>query len=686
MDIKELTELLVESSEQYNQAKYIPWWETDQEDANNFDEYQIIPESVISFVNTYVSECGKEELFTPVCRGGFTLFHLLVWHNFYDAVESLFRGGRADADAANLADHGGNGLTPFLLACARGNLAMAKLLLERGADSSLCDKRGMNAYHFLGYPGLEVLAEDPSCLERSVEQRAEIARLLTCDINQKNAEGLTPLEHLLSHDYNSGYTWPLAEIFLEKGAKIDYVDEDGNTLLMLARRNGHITAALQLMKRCPESLNAANKNGVTPLRHAADFRDEAMYFALLEHGAKPEPGVSLELFPLSQITSNVFCDVSDENRDALSMAMYLTEKLIAKMDPDDDDEIGELTELLHNALISDREGKLLDLCRDAGIDFTLPFYYNGEMLCLRDECLSAAYGISVLKKLEALGIDMNRAIIKGRTPANIIASSKKSRKRGAEGDDPFFGEAAGFFSRESMEQTDNNGRAAVHLAAENGHTAMLQVMIEKGVDINLTQDAPADAGATALHLACAGGYEDVVRLLIAAGADDTIANLNGETPAHYAVMQRGLGAGRKPEQTAGLLRELKNIDIPREDGRTPLMLLNSFGPDNELLSLFLKKGADVNHADQNGVTLLMLHTDKDIARELLQAGADINLADCGGNTALHYALEYGTEGDARYLIRKGADYNRLNNQGVTPAQMAAEKGLDIVLELMTDIR
>lgn len=683
MDIKKLTELLVESSEIYSQAKAVPWWEVDLEDGSIYFENTIFSKDTVEEVNACAAECAKEELLSPVGNAGLTLFHLLVWHNFLDAVEQMFRDGKADAEAVNLTDHKGHGLTPFLLACSRGNLAMVRLLLAHGADDSLCDKRGMNAYHFLAYPGFELLSMDSSCLEKSVEQRGEIARLLTCDIEQKNADGLTPLEHLLSNDYSSGYTWPLTEIFLDKGAKTGYVDENGNTLLMLARRNGHITAALQLMKRHPELLDVANKNGVTPLRHAADFKNRAMYFALLEHGATPDPEASLELFPLSQIASNIFCDVSGDNRDALSMAMYLTAKLISGMDPDDEDEMGEITELLHNALIADKEGNLLDMCRDMEIDFTAPIYYGGEMLCLRDECLSSAYGISVLKKLAALGVDMDRAVIKGRTPANIVASLNK---RSYEKDEAFFGEAALLFSRESMEQTDNNGRAAIHFAAEGGHAGMVKVMIEKGVNINLTQDAPGDAGTTALHCACSHGHEDVVRLLIAAGADDTLANLNGETPAHYAVLPKSFGRCLTTEQTAGLLRELKSINIPREDGRTPLMLLKDFGPDNQLLSLFLEKGADINHADQNGVTLLMLHTDKDTAKELLKAGADINMADSEGNTALHYALECLSEGDARYLIKKGADYNRLNNQGVTPAQLAAENGLDAVLELMTDIR
>ncbi len=683
MDIKELTELLVESSEVYNQAKCIPWWGISQEAADDFYEYKYFTPKIVEEVNTCVEECGREELLAPRGHGGFTLFHLLVWHNFYDAVEGMLRAGKADKETVDLTDYGGQGITPFLLACAQGNLAMVRLLLEYGANASFCDKGGRNAFHFLAYPVIEILAKNPTCLEQSVDQRGEIARLLTCDINLENDEGLTPLAHLLTCDCCSSYTWPLTEIFLEKGAKTDYVDEDGNTLLMLARRNGHITGALQLMKSCPELLDVENKAGINPVRHAVEYRNMAMYFALLEHGAAKVPDACMELFPLSQITSNAYSGISDDNRDALSMALYLTAKMITRMDPDDEDEVGEISELLHNGLIADKEGHLLDVCRDMKIDFTMPVYYRGEMFCLRDECLRAAYGITVLKKLLEMGVDMNGAVIRGRTPASIIAALEK-RRYGEE--EAFFEEAAELFSRESMEQTDHEGRAALHYAAERGHAGMLRVMIEKKVNINLTQDEPGDAGATALHCACARGHEDVVRLLIGAGADDTLANTDGETPAHYVVRENHLGGSFTAEQTAGLLKALKNIDIPREDGRTPVMLLKSFGTDNELLKLFLERGMDVNHADQNGVTLLMLHTEKDTAKELILAGADVNLADNEGNTALHYALECCSEGSARYLIKKGADYNRYNNQGVTPAQMAAEKGLDMVLELMTDIR
>lgn len=141
----------------------------------------------------------------------------------------------------------------------------------------------------------------------------------------------------------------------------------------------------------------------------------------------------------------------------------------------------------------------------------------------------------------------------------------------------------------------------------------------------------------------------------------------------------------KPEQRIALLKELKNLDIPREDGKTPFMMLQNISSAEEILTLFLDRGVNVNHRDHDGMTALMLYTDKDMAKELLRAGADIHMADNEGNTALHYALLDGSEEAARYLIKKGADYNRANNQGETPAQIAAEKGYEAVLELMVNL-
>lgn len=116
------------------------------------------------------------------------------------------------------------------------------------------------------------------------------------------------------------------------------------------------------------------------------------------------------------------------------------------------------------------------------------------------------------------------------------------------------------------------------------------------------------------------------------------------------------------------------------------MLLADIGDTEGLLSLLIDRGVDIDHADNEGRTLMMLDADKDTIKELLRAGADMNMADNEGNTVLHNVLKNGNVEIARYLIKKGADYNHPNNQGETPVQIAVEKGFNTVLELMTDIK
>lgn len=677
MDIKELTDLLVTSSETINQNRYIPWWEDDYE-AHTY-KYRLFKEEVVQAAEACLSECGKETLLTPVGRYGLTLFHLLVWHNFYNMVEHMLSDGRVEGEEVNMPDQKGYGFTPFLLACGRGNLAMVRLLLDHGADPAACDKRGMNAYHFLACPSFDGLMDDYSSNERSVEQRAIIARLLDLDVNQKDGEGLTPLVSMLSKSNNPNYTWTLAEVFLEKGADTGYVDEKGNTLLMMAIKNEHFTAALKLMEQCRNMINVADQNGVTPIQRATDYQLDALSLALTDHGASPLDTKPVNFDTLCEITNRAYGLVYDDKRDGLSLALYASKKLLKQVDMDDDEELEEIAYILGNALKTDPKCHMLDMCKDAGLDFSAPVYCGNETMCLRDKCIGIDCRSDSIKKLAELGVDMDKAVVDGRTPVYIIASMDRERDERREA---FFGEAAKFFSRESMEQLDNNGMSAIHMAVRNGHTGMLNAMIEKGVNVNLTEDKPAEAGVTPLHEACIYGHRDAIRLLIAAGADDTMKNLTGETPAHFAVMKKNRGEELTLEQRAELLKELRHLDIPREDGKTPLMLLPDLRASRELLSLFIEKGADVNHVNDEGMTIMMLTTDKDMVKELIRAGGNIHMADKEGNTVLHHALMHGNTETARYLIRKGADYNCVNNKGESPMQLAAEKGYDTVLELM----
>ncbi len=688
MDIKELTELLVQSVES-NRGKYVPWWEDDFE--NCMYRYDLFSKEDIHNVEECVKACDKSQLFEPVGSLGFTLLHHLVWLNFYSMVENLWDNPseKPAFEEINCTDGKGKDITPLMLACSRGNLAMAKLLMTYGADFTLCDWRGRNVYHYLASPSIKGMTNYYRCLENGVLQREAIAGLFEEGINKQDEEGMTPFV-LMLHESNANYSWALTDIFLEKGAQTDYRDENGNTLLHTAIYNHHMTAALRLMENT-DMVNQENKEGKTPMQIAIDYRNEGLCMALGDHGAKePWEKSRMPLNELSRITSNAFSQFSSQERDNISIALYLAGKLIRQVDPDDDDDMKCVEGILYSALLNDEKCRVLDLCKEAGIDFTTPVFFGGSVTCLRDCCLGGNYGVKTIKKLIELGVDMNEAIIQGRTPANIVASLRKRNMLSGQKDD-YFEKAAVFFTKESMEQVDNMGTTAIHQAVKNNHAEMLQVMIEKGVDVNLAEDAPAEAGNTPLHTGCIYGSAECVKILEDCGGDDAIQNVNGETPAHHAVMKKKFGGDLDAKQRANVLKELKNLDIARNDGKTPIMLLQyrDINTNMDLLPIFLEKGADVNHADNDGNTPLTLNAYnqcyKGVVKELVRSGANVNASDNRGNTALHYALQYGSQETARFLIKKGADYNYANNQEITPVQLAVEKGYDSVLELMSDI-
>ena len=709
MNENELIKLLVQSCES-NQNKYIPWWNTDKEHSRRYD---IFSREETEHVTEFVNQCGKETLITPVGSFGFTLFHLLVWHNFFDAVKLALEKGidvnkTITEGTGNFQDICTNA-TALMLSCYMGNPVMVKLLLEKGADASLCDKNGRNACHYLAKSYIKNLVIPYECRKQSISAREQIAELLSCDINAEDSEKMTPLEYLL-YGNDSNYSWALTKVFLQKGADIGRVDNNGNSLLITAIKNHHITAALLLMQN-KELLNKQNHEGQTPLHLAVQYRNTELCIALLDSkpenladktGMFPKDYVTehydktlreffqsgkIEPATLSRYISNAFAGYSSDRRDTISMALWLAKKLINEIDTDDDEEMENILGILYSGLLEDEKCQILDLCNEAGIDFVMPVYSGSSVTCIRDYCLGGNYGVKVIQKFTDMGIDMNQAVINGRTPANQVASLQKRNMLFGEKDD-YFEKAAEFFSAESMMQTDNRGVTAMHEAAKNNHLEMLQVMAKKGADVNITQDEPAGAGDTPLHLACSYGNAEVVKFLIEAGADDTIQNINGEIPAHYAVKKKRFREERKGEKIAEVLGALSSVDIADNNGTTPLMLLQYLDINTtiQVLPVFLEKGADVNHVNQNGDTALLIHTQyqcyKGTVKELVRAGADVNAVNRYGSTPLLEALRYGNQEVARFLIKKGADYHHADNRGITAAQLAAERGYDAVLSLI----
>ncbi len=78
---------------------------------------------------------------------------------------------------------------------------------------------------------------------------------------------------------------------------------------------------------------------------------------------------------------------------------------------------------------------------------------------------------------------------------------------------------------------DENGATLLHHASSNNQIAVMQHLIDSGIDLN----AVDNDGNTALHLAVSKGHIEAARLLLEAGASDIILNKAFDAPLHIIV-------------------------------------------------------------------------------------------------------------------------------------------------------
>ena len=108
--------------------------------------------------------------------------------------------------------------------------------------------------------------------------------------------------------------------------------------------------------------------------------------------------------------------------------------------------------------------------------------------------------------------------------------------------------------------------------------------------------------------------------------------------------------------------------------------------NREHIDLFIKAGMDINAADKDGTSALMIASEKgdlEMAQLLIRNGADVNANNIDGYTALMYAAYKGNLQIAELLIKNKADVNARDKDGWTALRYASIQGRNDIMKLLT---
>ncbi|WP_265032114.1 ankyrin repeat domain-containing protein [Wolbachia endosymbiont (group A) of Merzomyia westermanni] len=223
----------------------------------------------------------------------------------------------------------------------------------------------------------------------------------------------------------------------------------------------------------------------------------------------------------------------------------------------------------------------------------------------------------------------------------------------------------------------------------SGNLDTVEFLVSTDVSVNATDKY----GCTLLHWAALKGHSDIAKFLVDKEANVNAKDILGRTPIHFAVMNNH-----------------KDIQDVYGRGSTYTTAESS---DEEVIQLFLMRGASINEADKNGETPLHLASwggHLDTLQHLINNGANISTKDSSGKTPLDIARDKGHNNlvqclqqtqlildkqllsaignsdlnKVRGLVAQGANIDTNNKNGNTLLYSAAEIGDLNLVKLLLD--
>jgi ankyrin repeat protein len=217
---------------------------------------------------------------------------------------------------------------------------------------------------------------------------------------------------------------------------------------------------------------------------------------------------------------------------------------------------------------------------------------------------------------------------------------------------------------QGLDPEDGDSRTPLWKAAENGHEAVVKLLVEKGAKLNFKDMV----GLTPLWAAAENGHEAIVKLLVEKGAEfDFTDTYDGQTPLWMAA-KNGHEAVVKLLVENGAKLNFKD----KYNDQTPLWIAAAKGHE-AVVKLLVEKGAEVDFKDKHHGQMSRLMTK--VMRNRVGYG----------QTPLWVAAKNGHEAVVKLLVEKGAELDfKDKRHGQTPLQVAAKNGHEAIVKLLVE--
>ncbi|KAK3997549.1 ankyrin repeat-containing domain protein [Cladorrhinum sp. PSN332] len=532
---------------------------------------------------------------------GLTALHLAVLDGHIEVAEVLLKHQDIDNSQRDKA---------LNLAAERGDEQIVRLLLDSGADANGKDDAGNTALMFAVPQG-----------------RGEVARVLLeggSDVDAKDIHDNTLLHWAIRYP-------GILQLLLESGANVHAKNHQGKAALHWAVQEGQ-TKSVRLLLQAGSEINAKDKHGFTPLHSAALKGHRDIVKLLLENDADPNHQDSHSWTPLHAALLNHHSSIIN----------LLTSS---------QETITNLTPFLANSL-------------------TRPILVS---LASQKSHSSATLSDSpLLRAINSTHHSLVLSALANPPPPSSSSSSSSSSPPSTYTPLTLSCHLGLFQISQTLLQNsfppnvpDLTGHYPIHYATLNSDTALVELLISHGADIESRVN-----GSTPLLLASQQWFPLTADALVSQGGADVGAkDVYGRTVLHYAAEQE---SGRAVLRSA-VNAKSGDVDVQDLWGRTLLFYAAEAGRVENMGLLLDELGARVaSIAANDGTTALHVAAfvgddGVTVARQLLLAGdVDVDVAARGGLTPLHVAVLRGHREVAKTLLESGADREaewRLEDEG-----------------------